>query len=43
MKGKSQTAANVTEKGKQAWKIKDMHITMLKKQVCINKQNELLF
>ena len=37
IKGKSLTAANVTEKGKLAWKIKDMHITMLKKHVNINK------
>ncbi len=41
-KGKS-LATNVSEKGRILWKVKDMHITMLKKHVEINRQNELLY
>ena len=43
IKGKSILAGHVTEKGKLSWKVKDMHITMLKKHVSINRQNEMLY
>ena len=43
IKGKSQNGAFVSERGKLSWKVKDMHITMLKKHVNIIKQNELLY